>query len=153
MVEFMKDFVFGSTKYPCALFKPKVFNGYFGDEEHHKVQYDFYLHLMGLGFKRTLFQLVFPGQTAGIIKRVPTRKDGVNEYHIRFYEDGTIDCELEVTRWSTKHWSGTRHRDKDGKDLLVNILEFELVEVPQNQKDAISKLFGYKPYTTECIRN
>ncbi|MFA6018581.1 MAG: hypothetical protein WC776_05410, partial [Patescibacteria group bacterium] len=103
------DFLYGTTKYPCALFKPKVFVGYFGNGEKNKDQEWFFRKLLSIGFKRTLWQLVFPNQTAGIIKKISTTDTDSNEYHIRFYNDGTIECELEVDRFDIKHWSGPRN--------------------------------------------
>ncbi|MCR4280941.1 MAG: hypothetical protein NUV88_01255 [Candidatus Kaiserbacteria bacterium] len=152
MVTYIADFLYGSTKYPCALFKPLVFLGYFGSEPHHRHQKIFFKTLRAIGFRRTFWQLVFPGQTAGLIKRIPVTDTGVNEYHVRFYDDGLIECELEVDRWSSKHWRGPRHHGEDGKKFLTQILELEFKEILKEEKVRISELFGAKNFTLECIR-
>ncbi len=139
------------SKYPCALFRPKVFVGYFGSEKHHTHQKSFFDSLLKIGFRRTFWQLVFTEQTAGLIKRIPLDETGVNEYHIRFYKDGIIECELEMDRWSSKHWTGPRIHKEEGKKLLIQILE-ELKDTSNNEKEELLKLFGTKSYTLECVR-
>lgn len=152
MLDYIADFFYGATKYPCALFKPAVFVGYFGNGDAHRYQKKFFEKLLSLGFERTLWQLVFPGQTAGIIQKVPIADTGANEYHIRFYEDGTIECELEVDRWSPKHWTGFRHHGSEGVEFLLDILDKEFDEMPVEWRNQLSKLFGAKHFTLECVR-
>jgi len=94
---------------------------------------------------------VFPGQIAGIIKKIPKNEEGVSEYHIRFYNDGTIECELEVGQWSLKHWTGPRHYGEEGKGLLTRLLE-SLPEIPKDKQESIGKLFGSKGFTDKVVR-
>jgi hypothetical protein len=152
MMDYVADFFYGATKYPCALFRPKIFLGHFKQLAHAKVQKEFYTSLLARGFKRTVWQLVFPGQVAGLIKRIPPTATGVNEYHVRFYQDGTIECELEVDRWSTGHWSGPRHHKQEGESLLRKILREELPGVSTDLKKRIEVLIGSKDFTSGCIR-
>jgi hypothetical protein len=152
MLNYLKDFVYGATRYPCALFRPKVFFGYFGAEKHHFSQKDFFYGLITIGFKRTFWQLVFPGQTAGLVKKIAANNSGVNEYHIRFYDDGTIECELEVDRWSAEHWIGPRIHGENGINLLTKILETEFKNILPEEQNKLYKLFGAKNFTEECVR-
>ncbi|MDP3965539.1 MAG: hypothetical protein Q8Q13_01945 [bacterium] len=152
MITYIADFLYGTTKYPCALLMPRIFFGYFGHAPHHHYQKIFFKGLRAIGFRRTTWQLVFPGQTAGLIKRIPITDTGVNEYHVRFYEDGLIECELEVDRWNSRHWTGPRHHGDDGKELLIQILATEFKEMSKEEKAHVSKLFGAKRFTLECIR-
>ena len=148
-IDYMLDFMYGATKYPCALIKPRVYRGYFTNDEKGSNQKEFFEGLLNLGFERTFWQLVFPGQTAGLIKKIEPSPEGVDEYHIRFYEDGIIDCELEVNRFNSQHWAGPRHQ---GVDLLENILDDKMVGLPLNVKDSIRSLFGVKDYSEGCVR-
>ncbi len=150
MAGYIGDFLYGATKYPCALFKPKVFIGHFGGERHNLLQQQFFKVLLDAGFKRTFWQLVFPGQTAGLIKRAQTPINGVNEYHVRFYADGVIECEFEVDRWSIQHWTGPRHHGEKGKEIFASILKS--LEMPEDEQGSILKLFGSKDFTRRCIR-
>src|SRR3989344_1550843 len=128
LFDYALDLVYGATKYPCGWIKPKVYLGY---------------------FNRTPWQLVFPGQTASLIKKIEPTAEGVDEYHVRFYDDGVIHCELEVNRFNGWHWVGPRIH---GVDLLEDILDNEMTHLPQNTRDAIRPLFGIKPYSDECVR-
>lgn len=148
-IDYVLDFVYGAIKYPCALIKPRVYYGYFTNDDKGSNQKAFYDELVYLGFKRTLWQLVFPGQTAGLIKKIELSSEGVDEYHIRFYDDGIIDCELEVNRFDRWHWAGPR---RHGVGLLENILDNEMVHLPREVRDAIRPRFGAKHYSDECVR-
>lgn len=105
---YLTDFLYGATRRPCGWLKPWVVKGYFAEGEIGSLQKKLYIHLLGSGFKRTPWQIVFPGQVAGVIKRVQAREFGANQYHIRFYYDGVIESELEHHNWSSQHWSGYR---------------------------------------------
>jgi len=152
MTEYIADFVYGATKYPCALFRPTVFLGRFKYSTHDEIQQKVFQMLLNAGFKRTFWQLVFPGQVAGLIKRIPPTTDGINEYHVRFYQDGTIECELEIDRWSLGHWTGLRYHQEKGENLLKNILEEILSNTPSDLKTKAMKLIGSKNFTNTCIR-
>ena len=152
MVEYLADLAYGATRYRCAWFKPSVFMGKFGNSENQSIQKEVYSHLLNIGYRRTFWQLVFPGQIAGLIKRIPPTATGVNEYHVRFYDDGVIECELEVDRWSTRHWSGPRHFKEEGQKLLLSIFKNELKETSLYVKERAIQLIGSKKFTEECVR-
>ena len=60
-----------------------------------------------------------PGQTAGVIKRVTKRSDGTEQFHIRFYDNGTIDCEVEHHNFDLRHWSGARYSNLDALEEIL----------------------------------
>ena len=146
---YILDFVYGSIQYPSGWFKPAVTQGYFNDDEIGRYQKIFFDELLRLGFRRTYWQLVFPNQTAGLVKKLPPGTDGVDEYHVRFYSDGVIDCELEVNRFNGWHWVGPR---KHGIHLLEQLLDNEMKGLPVHISIPIRRQFGEKPYTDTCIR-
>jgi hypothetical protein len=51
------------------------------------------------GFSDTLLQIWKPGQVFGLVKPL----DDVNEVHVRGYQDGTLDSEIEVSREYLEH--------------------------------------------------
>lgn len=144
VLDYTFDFVYGAIRFPCALFKPEV---YLGASINNFYQRLFYGYLLDSGFKRTFWQLVFPGQIAGVIKKIAPNNYGLNEYHVRFYNDGVIDCELEFDRFSALHWSGKRVHN-------VSFLEDILDEssIASEFKPHIRPLFGVKNYSDLCIR-
>ena len=148
LYSYLFDLCYGAVKYPRAWFRLKVYFGTFHKTTTGNYQKIFYEELLNFGFKKTFWQLVFPGQTAGLIKRVERKFNGANEYHVRFYEDGTIDCEIEVDRFSELHWSG--HREHDHK-LLFTIVEKS--SLPKEVKNNILSLFDIKKFSDNCIRN
>ena len=147
--EYLADLYYGATRYPCGWMKPRVVLGYFVDNEVGDLQRKFFEELQAQQFRRTSWQLVFPGQTAGLIKPIPVQEDGVNEYHVRFYDDGIIDCELEVDRFNSMHWAGPR---RHGVNLLNELLD-KAVTIPSGEtRDRIRELFGMKGFSENCIR-
>lgn len=129
--------------YPWALFRPRVVRGHFSDKEHHRYQEIFFNILLGAGFTRTSWQLVFPGQIAGLIKRIPPRVDGANEYHVRFYDDGTIDCELEHHRFHLRHWTGARQKSTN---FLEDLLDQHGKHFSAEARQRVRLLFGTKEW-------
>lgn len=91
---------------------------------------------------------MFPNQTAGLIQRIEPLEDGTDEYHVRFYSDGVIDCELEVNRFNGWHWAGQR---KHGTYLLERVLE-NINNLSSDEKDVIKRQFDVKHYSNNCIR-
>src|SRR5437870_4310024 len=67
VITYLADFAYGATKYPCAWFRPSVYRGRFGDTESQLLQRAVYDRLLRNGFRRTFWQLIFPGQIAGIV--------------------------------------------------------------------------------------
>ena len=111
----------------------------------HKI---FYEELLQKGFRRTIWQIVFPGQIAGIVRGAESHEGGINECHVRFYEDGTIHSELEVSRFDGGHWSGPR---EDGSDYLEGVIRQEIFLNGEMQKKIID-LIGKKDFSTEVTR-
>ena len=132
-----------ARKYPWALFRPRIVRGYFQASEHRYYQEIFFQALLRAGFKRTRWQMVLPGQTAGLVKRIPRRSDGTNQYHVRFYEDGMIDCEVEHHNFHIRHWSGAREKSKD---FLEDILHNWVKDVAEDAAMHIRQLFGTKEH-------
>mgnify|MGYP007047540800 CR=1 FL=1 len=152
MIKYIRDFTYGATKYPSALFKPLVFKGYFDVKQNHKKQVEFFNLLLSKGFKRTRWQLVFPGQIAGIVKKINQRNGEANQYHIRFYSDGIIECELEMDNFSLKHWSGPRYHGKEGIEILHQIFEEVSHLLSEESRKHLPTFFNTKSYTGTCIR-
>lgn len=148
IISYILDLLYGAKKYPSGWLKLKVVKGYFNKDEIGKYQKLFFNELLKLGFKRTYWQLVFPKQTAGLIKKISQRSNGVDEYHIRFYNDCVIDCELEVNRFNGWHWAGPRNHSID---VLNNILD-EIGGLSRIEKEGIKKQFGKKRYSMRCVR-
>ncbi len=119
IISYTLDLLYGASQYPCGFVKPFVVQGYFNKDEMGIYQKIFFNELLKSEFKRTYWQLVFPNQTAGLVKKIPPTNEGIDEYHIRFYNDGIIDCELEVNRFNGWHWVGPK---KHNIELLENIL-------------------------------
>ena len=90
-LSYIADFYHGATRHPFGGMKPHVVLGRFPKNEIGRYQKLFFDELRSQGFKRTVWQLIFPGQIAGIINFIPVQIDGTNEYHVKFYNDGTID--------------------------------------------------------------
>jgi hypothetical protein len=147
---YILDLIYGASFYPCGWLKPNVVRGYFNDNESGRYQSLFFKGLLELGFERTHWQLVFPNQTAGLVKRIPVTNEGEDECHIRFYNEGIIDCELEVNRFNGWHWAGSRKHDVN---LLENILSDKMGDLSFHDKLAIRKQFGMKQYSDYCIRS
>ncbi len=148
-LQYLDDLYYGATKYPCGWLKPGVVLGQFPSTEIGDLQKSFFDELRAQGFKRTAWQIVFPGQIAGIIKTIPPEEDGINEYHVRFYDDGVIDCELEVARFNSMHWAGPR---KDGTQLLHSLIDNSVTISSEETRDRIKGLFGKKDYSKDCLR-
>ncbi|MCD5375421.1 hypothetical protein LR010_03160, partial [Candidatus Gracilibacteria bacterium] len=103
--------------------------------------------LKNLGFKRQLFQTVFKGQTAGIIKKLD-KKSGFEEAHVRFYRDGAIDVELEQSRFGLNHWNGKR---VFGKKYLKDLIEG--MNFSADTKESIIDMIEDKNFAAFCKRS
>lgn len=148
ILDYVQDLVYGATQFPCGIVKPQVYRGYFVPTVKGELQRVFFHELLRIGFERTIWQLVFPGQTAGIIRKIEPTPEGIDEHHVRFYDDGAIVCESEVGRFHRDHWSGPRQHSSEP---LERILVHESILHP-DQKDAIRKLFGKKDFSERCVR-
>lgn len=151
-MEYFRDLTYSMTRHPFACLMPHVYFGYFEKNTHAQLHKKFYNSLLQAGFKRTIFQLVFPGQTAGLIFRIRDLYDEPNEYHIRFYKDGSIDCELEFTRWGMSHWSGARKRGIKVCENFHHIVNEMCKQLSAEEKELVLQLFTDKPYTKRCLR-
>ncbi len=149
-LSYLSDLIYGASKYPSGWFRPMTVKGYFNTDENGNYQRLFFKELLKIGFRRTPWQLVFPSQTAGLIKRIKPLKDGTDEYHVRFYSDGVIDCELEVNRFNGWHWAGPR---KHGSYLLEDVLENGSIDLSYEDKEKIKKQLGVKHYSGKCVRS
>ncbi len=147
---YIADLAYGATKYPCGWMRPSVVQGCFDDSYESELQKLFFEVLIEQGFRRTYWQLVFPGQTAGLVRKQKTSVSEPNEHHVRFYEDGVIDCELEYDRFNGHHWTGLR---EGGIDFLNEFLSQHVRGVSDDIKEEIRSLFGRKPYAEECVRD
>lgn len=127
-----------SVKYPWGLFRKTVVRGYFPHPEKGLLQKLFFRSLLKTGFKRTPWQLILPGQTAGVVKRISRSAKGAHQYHVRFYADGTIDCEAEYHRFHVRHWWSGSYRKE--KAVLGEILA-ELSGMPPEVKSRIEELW------------
>lgn len=147
LFSYILDVWYGMTQFPSGWAKPAVVRGYFDECQDGELQERFFTALLDQGFKRTPWQLILPEQTAGLIKKIETTPEGGNQFHVRFYSDGTIDCELEAHNFSLSHWSGYRVKDAN---LLYQFLEES--DIPKKFHDDIEKLFGSKDYSHSVVR-
>ena len=145
---FAADTCYGVTRYPWGLTRPKVTWGHFPDSHTGRLQKILFENLQQQGFKRTVWQLVFPGQNAGLIGKGDLPPDSSEEYHVRFYGGGIIDCEREKARFDLRHWCGER---ECGLDFLHRFLDKQEA-ISQLVRDDIRSLLGKKPYSQDCLR-
>lgn len=144
---YLADIIYALLRFPSAWFKLWVVYGYFTKDENGKHQKMLFAKLLEYGFNRTPWQVVFPGQTAGVIKDLNNDKN--EQYHIRFYDDGTIDCELELNRFERWHWAGPKDY---GPHLIEKLLDDPFFDFSDKQRSVFSNLFGKKPFPFECMR-
>ena len=140
--DYCRDFTYATFKYPNGFTYPRAWFGFFEGEKS-DLQLTLFLVLLEKGFYRTPFQLVFPGQTAGIVKKI----EGGREYHVRFYNDGTVECEEEDSRFTSTHYSGER---KFNPKVLEAIIKEDLLLL--TMEDELKPLLGNKDYSEACIR-
>lgn len=69
IVRFWHDTLYGVSKYSPALYHPKIYVGTFPETEQGQLQKQFYEFLLEQGYNKTVWQLVFPGQIAGCVKK------------------------------------------------------------------------------------
>lgn len=149
VVAYIRDVRHNVRTYPWALWRPRIVRGHFPHTTLGRYQKIFFDLLVRNGFRRTRWQLVLPGQTAGLIKRVSKRSDGTDQFHVRFYENGTIDCEVEHHNFDLRHWSGTRY---DSVELLERIVAENVHQLGETLAQEICRLFVVKPDYMEAIR-
>lgn len=134
------DYVWAGVQHPPALVKPRMWYGYFPNNEKGQYQKKCFNVLKKEGFKRTCMQLGFKKQNAGLIKLISNKDSEFNEAHVRFYRYGAISCELEYSRYGTEH-NHILGPKKDGSEYLEKIiLESEL---SKEDKNGITKQIRY----------
>lgn len=136
----------GFERFPCGITRPDVAVGRFDSSEVGRTQRKLFDHLLETGFHRTPFQLIFPNQTAGLIKKLKGERD-VDEAHVRFYRGGVISCELEYERMGTRHW----HGHQDGTDYLEEIIENS--NLPEKDRNALSSQAKFLDFGAELRRD
>lgn len=146
LLEFMLDTLHAAFLYPSGLTQPRVVRGYFTSDKNGAYQRIFFEELLAHGFSRTPFQLIFPGQTAGLIRKMEPPLDGMNEIHVRFYGEGGIAAELEYGRFSLGHW---REERTSSVSVLEELLEIECGSVSPETRDHIRQQFQDRDYSTE----
>jgi hypothetical protein len=149
VLAYIRDVRDNVRNYPWALWRPRIVRGHFPHAGLGRYQKAFFDLLLKNGFKRTRWQLILPGQTAGLIKRVSKRSDGTDQFHVRFYENGTIDCEVEHHNFDLRHWSGARY---DSVDALEELVRSSASELGETLAGEIRRLFVVKPDYMEAIR-
>jgi len=140
------DLLYVSAQHPPALVNPLVWRGYFPRTKKGHYQKICFQHLLRDGFKRTPWQLVFPGQTAGLVKLI-SEEDG-NEAHVRFYRDGIIACELEYHRFGNelRHLRGEH---LDGSDYLRG--ELDDSDLSEDERNNIVTLIQERDYSNNLL--
>ncbi len=148
LLEFILDTAHAALLYPSGITRPHVACGYFSDDEQGAYQRLFFEELLVHGFQRTPFQLIFPGQTAGLIRKIEPPQDGMDEIHVRFYDDGVIAAELEYGRFSADHW---REKREPSTAVLEKILETELPHLSPSVSAGIRKQFQDRDYSEDVL--
>lgn len=90
------------------------------------------------GFRHTRLQVVKPGQVFGLVKRV----DSIWEMHVRAFDNGRLESEIEISRDYFEHLDDRFRRDatRDLKQIL------DVYEVPCNIEGDISHSTVVLPY-------
>jgi len=143
IIQYCKDIKYAVQHFETGFKRKDVVNGYFVDNKFGENQKLMYESMLEVGFNRTPWQIVFPGQTAGLIKKIAPSVEGMNEIHVRFYEDGIISAELEYARFSPGHWRMSR---EDGNYKLTEILNNEIHNISIEKKIQIQHQISHKDY-------
>ena len=146
LLEFILDTLHAALLYPSGFTRPHVAAGYFSQNQEGQDQEQFFNALVSQGFRTTYFQLIFPGQTAGLIRKIEPPQEGMDEIHIRFYEDGVIAAELEYGRFSLGHW---REKRVPSVDILEKLLDKEITNIDTSTRQRMRKQFQERDYGRE----
>jgi hypothetical protein len=106
------------AKEPNGFTKPWVVIGYFEDTENGMLQKKLFHALRKQGWKRTFFQMIHQGQTAGLVKTV--QGEPGHQYHVHFYGSGKIEFEKELHRFRSMHFT---HPAAIGREILQEIIK------------------------------
>ena len=143
LVQYVKDLKHTVDNFETGLSRKDVVKGYFVENELGITQNLVYNNLLDAGFKRTALQIVFPGQTAGLIRKIDPPIEGMDEIHVRFYDDGMISAELEYGRFSLGHYQKSR---EDGTAELTKIINREISNLSEEEKKSIQPQVSHRDY-------
>ena len=146
-LEYFFDMAFNAFGNKTGLISPRVVWGHFKKNKNKDLQKALHDTLKSLGFKRQIFQTVFTGQTAGIIKKLD-KNSWFEEAHVRFYKDGAIDIELEQGRFWFQHWNGKRVFWKKYLMQLIEDMPFSA-----DTKKSMSDMIQDKDFAAFCKRS
>ena len=147
LAQYLADTLYAHVLFPSGWSCPSVVKGYFADDDNGRYQEIFFNELRERGFHRTPWQMIFPAQTAGLVRKINASQDGMDEMHVRFYSDGIIAAEIECGRGSLSHWRGNR---QSSLEILEEIVSEELSYLPPNIKEGIQSQFAVRDY--DCMR-
>lgn len=148
IISYILDHSYSLMRFNPAFVHPTVVRGYFAKSEKGYLQQLFFEELIRLGFERTVWQLVLPGQTAGLVCKVQNPdSNSLYQFHVRFYDDGSIDCEYEPHNFSLHHLSGYRIVDAQ---LLMQFLEQSILR--EDLRRSLAALFETKEHNWSAIR-
>ncbi len=143
LVQYVKDLKHTVDNFETGLSRKDVVKGYFVENEQGRIQSLVYNRLLDAGFKRTALQIVFPGQTAGLIRKIDPPIQGMDEIHVRFYDDGIISAELEYGRFSLGHYRESR---ENGTAELTKIINQEISRLSGEEKKNIQQQVLHRDY-------
>ncbi|MBT4541287.1 hypothetical protein HOC35_07275 [Candidatus Woesearchaeota archaeon] len=153
--EYVNNLLYAFMAHPTGVTRPDVFLGTFSKFElsqYQKLLFD--VLKKDEGFKRTPFQVVFPEQNAGLIKKLSdsdkqtySLDESVDEAHIRFYLNGAISCELEPNRYHVEHYHGSH---LDGSEYLENLVANNESLTTHDKENIISQI-EFRDYGETCI--
>ncbi len=148
LFSYLLDHTYSLVRYNPAFLHPTIVRGHFIENERGYLQQLFFEELLRMGFERTVWQLVLPGQTAGLVCKVENPdSELLYQYHVRFYDDGAIDCEFEPHNFSLHHLSGYRIVDAG---LLIQFLDQSILR--EDLRRALAKQFQTKEHNWSAIR-
>lgn len=144
IIQYGKDIKYAIQNFETGFQRKDVVEGYFVNNNSGNNQRLMYEGMLDVGFKQTYWQIVFPGQTAGLIRKMKPSINGMDEIHVRFYNDGIISAELEYGRFSPGHWRMSR---EDGNLNLIEILNNEIENVSDEKKAQICSQIAHRDYS------
>lgn len=140
---YITDTFYAHALFPSGWSCPSVVHGYFADDDKSMYQAIFFRELREHDFHRTPWQLIFPKQTAGLVRRMAEPMHGMDEMHVRFYSDGVIAAELECGRDSLSHWRGPR---QSSVEILEQVVTEEFEYLPLSIQEGIRSQFAIRDY-------
>lgn len=142
--------------HPTGVTRPNVWLGHFSELDPNQYQRKLFEILKKEeGFKRTPFQVVFPGQIAGLIKRISDSErsdyyldDCLDEAHVRFYADGAISCEIEPNRFRKEHYG----KSVNGNNYLEDLMQ-KNKSLTTDEKDYLFSQIEHRDFNELCTAN